>query len=237
MAGRFVQVAIGPDWRAFRRNDPVGHPIRGDSYRIVGNPAAIQKRGYGKPRLGLPANRQPTGSNPFQCLLRPLCLNAAAPFSKSSFSGDRTPSAGAPSRHTDPRRTLLPTKAPSGWRPFLPACSASFASSVARSVILAAERFLHFQPRHENVLVQPEMEIGRFPLSSIPPVGRGILKVSGSTDPTRIWKPRKEQVRALPFIVSMSPPGHPSASSRPARPRSRFARQDHCGFTTSIGLN
>jgi hypothetical protein len=45
------------------------------------------------------------------------------------------------------------------------------------------------------------------------------------------------QVPALPFIVSMSPPGYPSAWLRPRTARFRFARQDHCSFTTSIRLN
>jgi hypothetical protein len=53
----------------------------------------------------------------------------------------------------------------------------------------------------------------------------------------RIWKQRKEQVPALLFIVSMSPPGYPSAWLRPRRARFRFARQDHCSSATSIGLN
>jgi hypothetical protein len=88
-----------------------------------------------------------------------------------------------------------------------------------------------------HVLVQPEMERGRSPLASIPPCGAGIFKASGSTDPMRIWKQRKEQVPALLFIVSMSPPGYPSARLRPRRARFRFARQDHCSATTSIGLN
>jgi predicted ester cyclase len=87
------------------------------------------------------------------------------------------------------------------------------------------------------VLVQPEMERGRSPLVSIPPFGAGIFKASRSTDPMRIWKQRKGQVPALPFIVSMSPPGYPSAWLRPRRARFRFARQDHCSFTTSIRLN
>jgi len=34
----------------------------------------------------------------------------------------------------------------------------------------------------------------------------------------RIWKQRKEQVPALPFIVSMSPPGYPSHGYVPALP-------------------
>jgi hypothetical protein len=64
-----------------------------------------------------------------------------------------------------------------------------------------------------SVLVQPEMERGRSPLVSIPPFGAGIFK------------------------ASMSPPGYPSARLRPRRARFRFARQDHCSSTTSIGLN
>jgi len=72
---------------------------------------------------------------------------------------------------------------------------------------------------------------------SIPPFGAGIFKASGSTDPMGIWKQRKEQVPALPFIVSMSPPGYPSAWLRPRRAGFRFARQDPCSSTTSIGLN
>src|SRR5713226_10482747 len=66
-----------------------------------------------------------------------------------SASG-RTPSAGAPVRHTDPRSALLPPNAASEWRPFLPACSASVASSCVRSVILTDERFLHFQLRQDK---------------------------------------------------------------------------------------
>jgi hypothetical protein len=36
VARRFVQVAMDPDQRGFRPSDQVGHPIRGDSYRMVG---------------------------------------------------------------------------------------------------------------------------------------------------------------------------------------------------------
>ena len=53
----------------------------------------------------------------------------------------------------------------------------------------------------------------------------------------RIWKQRKEQVPALLFIVWISPPGYPSAWLRRRRARFRFAQQDHCSSTTSIGLN
>jgi hypothetical protein len=73
------------------------------------------------------------------------------------------------------------------------------------------------------VLVQPELERGRSPLTSILPFGAGIAKASRSTDPMRIWKQRKERVPALPFIVSMSSPGYPSAWLRPRRARFRFA--------------
>ena len=36
-----------------------------------------------------------------------------------------------------------------------------------------------------------------------------------------------------PFIVSMSPPGYPSAWLRPRSARFRFARQNHCSCTTT----
>jgi hypothetical protein len=71
---------------------------------------------------------------------------------------------------------------------------------------------------------------------SIPPFGAGIFKESRSTDPMRIWKQRKEQVPALPFIVSDEPTRLP-LGLRPRRARFRFARQDHCSSTTSIRLN
>src|SRR5260370_30734699 len=66
-----------------------------------------------------------------------------------SASG-RTPSAGAPVRHTDPRPPSLPPNAASEWRLFLPACSASVAFSCARSAILTDERFLHFQLKQDS---------------------------------------------------------------------------------------
>jgi len=81
------------------------------------------------------------------------------------------------------------------------------------------------------------MDRGRFPLVSIPPFRAGIFKARGSTDPIRIWKQRKQQVPALPLIVSISPPGYPSAWLRPRRARFRFARQDHCSSTPSTRLN
>jgi hypothetical protein len=53
----------------------------------------------------------------------------------------------------------------------------------------------------------------------------------------RIREAAQEAFPALPIIVSMSPPGYPSAWLRPRRARFRFARQDHCSSTTSIRLN
>jgi hypothetical protein len=38
----------------------------------------------------------------------------------------------------------------------------------------------------------------------------------------------QERVLTPPFIVSMSPPGYPSAWLRPRSARFRFARQVHC---------
>jgi len=72
------------------------------------------------------------------------------------------------------------------------------------------------------------MERGRSPLVSIPPFRAGIFKASGSTDP--MWFLERAQKRSLraPIIVSMSPPGYPSAWLRPRIASFRFARQDHC---------
>jgi hypothetical protein len=53
----------------------------------------------------------------------------------------------------------------------------------------------------------------------------------------QVSKRHKEQVPALLFIVWISPPGYPSAWLRPGTARFRFARQDNCSSTPSIGLN
>src|SRR5271165_2559687 len=42
------------------------------------------------------------------------------------------------------------------------------------------------------------------------------------------WKKREKLVLALLVIVSMSPPGYPSAWLHPCRARFRFTRHDHC---------
>ena len=77
-----------------------------------------------------------------------------------------------------------------------------------------------------GVLVQPELEKRRSPLVSIPPFGRGfsrhrVFRSDGG------WA-AQERVLTSPFIVSMSPPGYPSAWLRPRSARFRFARQVHC---------
>src|SRR6516162_10691211 len=74
---------------------------------------------------------------------------------RTPSASDRIPSAGAPARHTDPRSALLPPNAASEWLLFLPACSASVASSSVRSAILTDERFLHFQLRQDTITRVP----------------------------------------------------------------------------------
>ena len=85
------------------------------------------------------------------------------------------------------------------------------------------------------VLVQPEMEKRRSPLVSIPPFGR-VFKAWGLSIRWRLAA--QERVITPPSIVSMSPPGYPSAWLRPRSARFRFARQDHCSSaTTCLVLN
>jgi len=78
-----------------------------------------------------------------------------------------------------------------------------------------------------DVLVQPEMERRRSPLVSIPRFGRGFSR-HGVFDPMGLGG-----ARTSPFIVSMSPPGYPSAWLRPRSTRFRFAGQDHCSSATT----
>ena len=77
------------------------------------------------------------------------------------------------------------------------------------------------------VLAQREMEKRRSPLVSIPPFGRGFLRHGGLSIRWGFWAAR-ERVLTPPFIVSMSPPGYPSAWLRPRSARFRFTRHDHC---------
>jgi len=74
------------------------------------------------------------------------------------------------------------------------------------------------------VLAQPEMEKRRSPLVSIPPFRAGIFKAWGLSIRWGFGR-RKNGVLTPPFIVSMSPPGYPSAWLRPRSARFRFARQ------------
>jgi hypothetical protein len=66
----------------------------------------------------------------------------------------------------------------------------------------------------------------------------GDFQGMGSFDPMKVGRRKNESSRP-PFIVSMSPPGYPSAWLRPRSARFRFARQDHsssattCRFSTS----
>jgi hypothetical protein len=82
-----------------------------------------------------------------------------------------------------------------------------------------------------SVLVQPEMEKRRSPLVSIPPFGRGFSR-HGVFRSDGGWA-AQERALTPPFIVSMSPPGYPSAWLRPRSARFRFARQNHCNSATS----
>src|SRR5882724_1224615 len=82
-----------------------------------------------------------------------------------------------------------------------------------------------------DVLVQPEMEKRRSPLVSIPPFGRGFSR-HGVFRSDGGWA-AQERALTPPFIVSMIPPGYPSAWLRPRSARFRFARQNHCNSATS----
>ena len=62
---------------------------------------------------------------------------------------------------------------------------------------------------HQHVLVQREMENGHSPLVSIPPFGRGSSRHWVYRSDVVFWE-REAGLRA-PVIVSMIPPGYPSA--------------------------
>src|SRR5215469_7641821 len=79
------------------------------------------------------------------------------------------------------------------------------------------------------------MEKRRSALLSVPPFGRGFSR-QGVFRSDGGWA-AQERVLTLPFIVSISPPGYPSAWLRPCSARLPFSRQDHCSSTTSIRLN
>jgi hypothetical protein len=81
------------------------------------------------------------------------------------------------------------------------------------------------------VLAQREMERRRSPLVSTPPFGRGFSR-HGVFRPDGGWT-AQERVLTPPFIVSMSPPGYPSAWLRPCSACFCFARQNHCSSATT----
>ena len=66
-----------------------------------------------------------------------------------------------------------------------------------------------------------------FSVSEYSALRAGIFKAWGSLDPMEVGRHKNESSRP-PFIVSMSPPGYPSAWLHPCSARFRFARQDHC---------
>ena len=82
-----------------------------------------------------------------------------------------------------------------------------------------------------TVLAQREMEKRRSPLLSVPPFGRGFSR-HGVFRSDGGWA-AQERALTPPFIVSMSPPGYPSAWLRPRSARFCFARQNHCNSATS----
>src|SRR5262249_46296081 len=70
---------------------------------------------------------------------------------RTLFASGRTPSASAPARHTASRPLPVPANAVSERRPSLLRCSVSVVFSRVLSVILTAERSLHFQLRRDNL--------------------------------------------------------------------------------------
>jgi hypothetical protein len=106
-----------------------------------------------------------------------------------------------------------------------------FVNVIAYSMPL--DEFVRVFPecKDDPVLVQPEMEKRRSPLVSIPPFGRGFSR-HGVFRSDGGWA-AQERALTRPFIVSMSPPGNPSAWLRPRSARFRFARQNHCNSATS----
>ena len=82
-----------------------------------------------------------------------------------------------------------------------------------------------------GVPLQPEMESARFPLVVNSALRAGIFKAWGLSIRWRLGA--QERVLTPPFIVSMSPPGYPSAWLRPRSARFRFARQNHCSSATT----
>jgi len=125
-------------------------------------------------------------------------------------------------------------------RVLLPRCQSQLQTYCAKYSRQSSKRWIslsggkgtiHRFPLNACVLVQPEMEKRRSPLVSIPPFGRGFSR-HGAFRSDGGWA-AQERVLTAPFIVSMSPPGYPSAWLRPRSARFRFARQNRCNSATS----
>ena len=85
-----------------------------------------------------------------------FCSKAAAGSRRIPSASGRRPSAGVPLHRTALRWVPSPANAASGWRPSLPARSASVASCVL-SLSLSGERLLHFQLNRDT----PGLKAGR----------------------------------------------------------------------------
>src|SRR5258707_15485171 len=107
----------------------------------------------------------------------------------------------------------------------------SLCNSSSIQIIPDEKAHIPFLRLSNGVLVQPEMEKRRSPLVSIPPFGRGFSR-HGVFRSDGGWA-AQERALTPPFIVSMSPPGYPSAWLRPRNARFRFTWQNHCNSTTS----
>ena len=93
-----------------------------------------------------------------------------------------------------------------------------------RSAMLAGRMF----SSSRSVLVQREMESGRNPLVSRFRPSGGDFQGMRVYRSDVVWGEREKEYSAPPSIVSMSPPGYPSAWVRPRRARFCFTRQNHC---------
>ena len=66
------------------------------------------------------------------------------------------------------------------------------------------------------------------PLVSVPPLRGGDFQGIGVYRSDMLWEERGRRTPAPQHIVSMSPPGYPSAWLHPCRASFRFAWQGHC---------
>ena len=85
-------------------------------------------------------------------------------------------------------------------------------------------------------MAQPELERRRSVSEYSAPSG-GDFQGIGSFDPMMGWEAAQRSSFRLPIIVSMSPPGYPSAWVHPCRARLRFTWRSHCNSAPSISFN